>query len=61
MSIKYFETQEELDKEFERIEEINYQFAILKEEVEEAKQNLSDKQEELKDFVEDNKEYLIDI
>ena len=42
-------------------EELNYQFAILKEEVKEVKQNLSDKQEELKDFIEYNKEYLIDV
>jgi hypothetical protein len=61
MSIKYFETEEELHDEFERIEEINYNFLILKEELENLKQDLLEKEQELENFIENNKEYLIKL
>lgn len=58
MAIKHFDTQEELDDEFERIEELNMELVYLRDEVEEAKRNLEYAEKALQDFEEDNREYL---
>lgn len=73
MSIKHFESQEELDSEFERIEEINmerlslkeevsdaeYRVAEAKDELEIARDNLKSSEQNLMDFEEENREILV--
>lgn len=54
-----YETEEDVDDAFERIEEINLQHTYLKEAVEEARENLAYAERELRDFQEDNASLLI--
>ena len=58
MSVKYFDTEEELDDEFERIAETHHQYQMLKEELEEAERALEDAEKQLHDFEDDNREIL---
>ena len=59
MTIKTFETEQELEHEFERIEELNFEHLHLKEAVKDAEEALKEAEEELQNFEEDNKEVLI--
>lgn len=59
MTIKYFDTEEELDTEFERTAELNFELIQKKEAVEDAQKELADAEQDLNDFIEDNKEVLI--
>lgn len=59
MGITNFETQEDLDNEFERIEDLNFQHLSLKENVVEKESSLEYAEKELRDFEEENKEYLV--
>jgi glycerol-3-phosphate cytidylyltransferase-like family protein len=54
-----FETEEEMDEHFERIEEVNMQVVYLKDAVEEAEKDLEYAKQELANYIEDNKEYII--
>lgn len=59
MTIYEYDSEEELDEAFERIEELNMDHVDLKAAVEEARKNLEDCQEKLSDFEEENKEFLL--
>ncbi len=59
MSIREFNTQEEMDEDFERIEELAFEHLALKEAVEEERKNLEYAEDELRRFEEDNKEFLL--
>ena len=59
MGIKQFATEEEMDEEFERIEELNFELLSLREAVTEAENDLEYAKKELANFEEDNKEYLL--
>lgn len=58
MGVYEFDSQEELDEEFERIEMLNYEYLNLKETVEEKRQELEWAEKDLRDFEEDNKEFF---
>lgn len=59
MTVLEYETEEELDDTFDQIEAINMRYLDLKEAVEQARKDLLFAEEELLDFEEDNKEYLL--
>ena len=59
MATREYETEDGIDEEFERIENLNFQYLSLKEEVEEKKKDLEYAEKELSIFIEDNKEYLL--
>ena len=59
MAVREFSTEEELDEEFERIEEACFEHLHLKEAVVDAEKALEDAEKELQEFEEDNKEYLV--
>lgn len=59
MPTRDFETEEEMDAEFERIEDVNLEHLDLKEGVKDAREELERLEEELKDFEEENKSILL--
>jgi len=59
MGITEFVTEEEMDDHFEEIEDINFRYLGLKEEVEEKRKELEDAEKELSDFEEDHKGQLL--
>lgn len=56
MAIHEYDTQEELDEAFERLEELQFERLSLREEVEEKHKELEWAEEELRNFEEDNKD-----
>jgi geranylgeranyl pyrophosphate synthase len=58
MSIQEYETEQELEDEIERIEEVNFQHKELQEAVKIARQELEYAIEELESFEEDYKNKL---
>lgn len=58
MSVVEFDTQEELDEEFERIEQINFEHAELIDAVKERQGELDDAESELEVFRENYREEL---
>lgn len=68
MTIHEYETEEEVDAEFDRIEEINLQYYDLKQaveiasdELEEAKNNLDEAVKELEQFEAENDSLIIGL
>ena len=59
MSVIEFDTQEELDDEFERIAELNYEHLNLMDEVKEKQSDLEYAKNQLADFYEEHKEILL--
>ena len=59
MSIYDCDNQEELDDMAEQIEEINRKHQELMEEVKEKRQDLEWAEKELRDFLDDNKEFIL--
>lgn len=59
MSVQEFDSQEELDEEFERIAEVNFRHLELKNEVKDKRRELHDAEAELKAFEEDNADVLL--
>jgi len=53
MGERVFDTEEEMDRAFERLEELSFKHMYLKEEVEEKRKELEEAEQELKDFEED--------
>lgn len=58
MSIKEFNSEDELEYEFEKIMELNFEYKFLQETIKEAQQELEYAEEELQVFEKENKEYL---
>ena len=54
-----YDTEEEFNDAFERIEGLNFEHLSLKEAVEEAEKDLERAQQELHDFEEENKDVLV--
>ena len=59
MPVYEFNSQEEMDEHAELVEEINFKHLELKEVVNDAKKDLSWAEENLLNFENDNKEYLV--
>ena len=59
MAVIYYDNEDDFDDAFERMEELNYQYLSLKENVEEIEKDLQYAKKELNNFIEDNKDYLI--
>jgi archaellum component FlaC len=59
MSIREYDSEQELDDDFERIEEINFEHLALKEAVDNARNELKEAEKELERFEEDYKEELL--
>jgi len=58
MTTTYFNTEEDLEEEFGRIEDIFFERTILQERIEELTKDLKEAEKELVDFEEDNHEIL---
>lgn len=58
MAIQEYDTQEELDEAFERLEELGFEHLYLREEVEQKRKDLEYAEEELRSFEEDNPNIL---
>ena len=59
MTIIEFETEEEMERHSEYIEELNYKHNQIKDEILSLQTELERKEDELYDFQQENKEYLI--
>ncbi len=57
--IKEFDTEEEMDAEFEKIEEINHEHMRMLEDLEKAKKNVEYHEDMLKEFEGCYEDYLI--